>query len=312
MKLLLNTFLLLMAGIHSALGATTYPINLLIAYPGVGNDGGTNSVLYGEPRIIPEGNTGNVICLFQQGDGNFRILRSASSTDCQNNVGILIFHSGFSCENGEEYFTKLQVDGNLVTRKVVNEDHWVWKSDSSQGEIVKYFRLVLNADDTLSILDKNGTQIWNSGVDDTVFWNRPLTLMTTVPNYPSRAWFVRPIKIRDRLKETYVCVIQQGDGNFRVIRGDDCEVNVGELIFHTGLSVSLPNNEKYWTHLQRDGNLVTRRELTKQWAWATCSGLGPEVLEEFNLVLTKDDTLAILDTNGIQIWESSMDESCFA
>lgn len=96
-----------------------------------------------------------------------------------------------------------------------------------------------------------------------------------------------------------------------MIRGDDCENNTGSLIFHSDLVYTLPNNEKYWTHLQRDGNLVTRRELSKKWEWATCSGQGAEVFEEFSLVLTSNDTLQIVDESGMIIWDSVLDESCF-
>lgn len=298
-----------MACLHSA--AATFPLDLLVAYPGVNM---SNTVRVGEPRAIYDSSSSTYICLFQQGDGNFRVLRSATTNSCENNQGELIYHSQFSLVLGknEMYFTSMQVDGNLLTRKASSLDY-VWKTRSSQGDIVESFRLVLNKDDTLSILDGNDTTIWNSATDETRYFNRPLSLMTTLPGYPSRAWFVRPIKIRDRLADTFVCIIQQGDGNFRVIRGDDCDQNVGDLIFHSGLSVTLPNNEKYWTFLQRDGNLVTYREVSKKWAWATCSHEpGAGVVDDFELVLTAGDTLAIVDANGTQIWESSQDVTCFA
>ena len=132
-------------------------------------------------------------------------------------------------------------------------------------------------------------------------------------SFASRVWFVRPVQIRDRLMSTFVCLIQQADGNFRVVRGDDCRNNQGDLVYDTGLVYPLPHNgEKYWTMLQRDGNLVTRREVSKKWAWKSCSSQGPDVHEVFELVLTANDTLAIVDKNGIVIWESSRDEACFA
>lgn len=97
-----------------------------------------------------------------------------------------------------------------------------------------------------------------------------------------------------------------------MIRGNNCGNNEGTLIYHSGLVQTLRNNEKYWTHLQRDGNLVTRREVSKRWEWATCSGQGQDAKEDFSLVLTASDTLAILSEDGTQIWESSNDATCFA
>lgn len=182
-----------MAPLCSALG-NTYPIKLLDS--GV-NDGKT--VSFGEPRAIYDSALNKYICLFQQGDGNFRVLRSATIQDCEDNVGTLLYHSDFSVPGSGPYFTSMQVDGNLITRKQVNEQ-WVWKTHSSQGMIEERFCLVLNADGTLSILDENDNTIWNSEMDEVRFFNRPLRLMTTLPDNPSRAWFIRPIKVRDALQ----------------------------------------------------------------------------------------------------------------
>lgn len=265
----------------------------------------------GEPKAIPEpGNT--YICLYLQGDGNFRVLRSDSQEDCNDNIGEFMYHSGFSLPlpgSPESYYTRMQHNGQLITRQRLSNKA-VWKTDSKQNTKEK-FSLVLNQNDTLSILDQNGTEIWNSANGKTSVYDRPLTLMRTYPGYPSRVWYIRPIQKKDRLLDTYICLVQQGDGNFRVVRGDGCMENEGSLVYQSGLSKQLPNNEKYWTHLQRDGNLVTRRELTKKWEWATCSHDG-EVNEDFSLVISKSDSLQILNQNGDIIWESDKDETCFA
>lgn len=302
---LLFSAMLFMASVSSAVA--TYPMTLLMA-------GFEDAVRFDEPRVVGSvAPNGTVICLFQQGDGNFRVLRSASHDDCSNNLGDLIYHSGFSLpyDISDTYYTKLQVDGNLITRKETSND-WVWKSHSGQGDIDENFRLVLNADDTLSILDENEGTIWNSVTHETRTYKRPLVLMRSWPDRKSRAWFNRPLKVFDRLANTYVCIFQQGDGNFRVLRGDACNENKGSVIFRSGFSATRPHNEKYYTHLQRDGNLVTRSETTEMWTWTTCSSQGNGVEEYFNLVLTGSDTLAILDINGTEIWESAHDESCFA
>ena len=300
--LLLFAFVLLACTLPSILADC--PLALLESGPAASN----HEIRFGQPHVIPEPDADTLICLFVQGDANFRILRVDSQEDCENNIGDLLYHSGFSLlTSNETYYTRLQQDGNIVTRKT-GSNQWVWKTDSSQGEVVESFWLVLNCNDSVSIVNEDGTDIWNSNRDTPEVFNRPLTLMksfaTTGPprhaSFASRVWYVRPIQIRDRLMNTWICLVQQGDGNFRVVRGDDCRNNQGDLVYNTGLVYPLPHNgEKYWTMLQRDGNLVTRREVSKKWAWKSCSGQGPDVHQVFELVLTANDTLAIVDMNGV-------------
>jgi len=287
-----------------------FPMPLIVASPGF-----PTVVRVGEPWTAGyDPTTDTFICLVQQADGNFRVLRSSTQEDCDKNKGDLVYHSRFSMPklpNNEqyEYFTKLQRDGNLLTRKK-DSGTAVWKTCSQQGNVSEDFWLVLNADETLSILNKNKSIIWNSAVDETCFYNRPLVLMSSPPNTPSVAHFGNPLVTLDRLTGYNICVIQQGDGNFRVLRGSDCTKNQGDRLFHSGLNQILPNNEKYFTQLQKDGNLVTRKKLSKQAVWSTCSS-NPALLGDYFLVLTQYDTLAIVDKNFVPIWESKHNKTCF-
>lgn len=206
MKILFLITIIWMTCIQLALGDGAYsPLVLFVS-------GADDEVRFDQPRLVPELSGGTFICLFQQGDGNIRILRSNSQDDCNNNVGTLIYHSGFSLEldnSNETYYTRLQHNGQLITRTTVS-DKGVWKTHSSQGDVTEEFWLVLNEDDTLSILDANDTTIWNSATGKTRVYDRPLALMETYPNYNARVWFVRPIVVRDRLADSFVCLIQQG------------------------------------------------------------------------------------------------------
>jgi len=150
-----------------------------------------------------------------------------------------------------KYFTKLQPDGNLLTQEI-DSGTAVWKTCSEQGNVSEDFWLVLNADDTLSILNKNGSTIWNSAADETCFYcyNRPLVLTSSPPHTPSVANFGNPLVTLDRLTGYNMCIIQQGDGNFRVLRGSDCTNNQGDRLCHSGLNQILPTNEKCFIQLQ--------------------------------------------------------------
>ena len=127
------------------------PLELLESGPA----GANRDVRFGQPHVISEPDADTFICLFLQGDGNLRILRVDSPEDCENNTGDLLYHSGFSLPlNDETYYTRLQQDGNMVTRKT-DSNQWVWKTDSSQGrQVVESFWLVLNCDDSISIINE--------------------------------------------------------------------------------------------------------------------------------------------------------------
>ena len=85
----------------------------------------------------------------------------------------------------------------------------------------------------------------------------------------------------------------------------------GKVIFRSGYSLNLPNKEKYFTKLQRDGNLITFTSQSEEWVWKTCSSQG-SVSQDFFLVVDKDDTLSIINKAGKRIWNSAFDETCFA
>ena len=119
------------------------------------------------------------ICVVQQGDGNFQVLRTESPEDCENKSGTSLFQSGFSLEQpSEKYYTRLQRDGNLITR-TTDRKKTVWKTCSAQANADDEFSLVLNEDETLSILSSDGSEIWNSETDETCYIDRPLVLMSS-------------------------------------------------------------------------------------------------------------------------------------
>mmetsp|Transcript_20391 Transcript_20391/g.36993 ORF Transcript_20391/g.36993 Transcript_20391/m.36993 type:complete len:336 (+) Transcript_20391:248-1255(+) len=284
-----------------------------------------NHIHVGEPRMIPEPSTGAFICLIQQETGNFRILRSLSPVDCNMNVGTLIYQSGvhIPIPQGQQYYTRMQWNGNLYTRTYAgdneNDSTGVWKTVSPENYDHKPFYLVLNQDDRLDIQDENSTSIWNSWNGESCIttdtWgescglHRPLALLRTIPRDqrtvgPNSS----PVVYRDDLTESYVCVIQEWLGNFRVLRGNDCQNNTGDVLYESGFHGDFDTNDVYVTHLQRDGNLITRHTVTRDTAWTTCSYQG--YIQEMELVLTSSDSLAIVGADGTVAWESTRDDSC--
>ena len=260
-------------------------------------------------RFVANIADGRLICIVQQNDGNFRVLRVEDPGDCEDNSGTLIFDSGFSLKlpSNEKYYTRLQRDGNLVTRKS-DSRKVVWKTCSAQGGMNDEVSLVLNENNSLSILSSIGDEIWNSEIDKSCYIGRPLILMTTAPGGQNKLEYGHPLKVSDPLTDSDVCLVQQGDGNFKVLRGG---CNSGAGLFRSGYSLNLPNNEKYYTKLQRDGNLITFKSVSGEWVWKTCSSQGA-VSKVFSLVVDKDDTLSIIDENGELIWNSAFDSTCFA
>jgi outer membrane protein assembly factor BamB len=191
---------------------------------------------------------------------------------------------------------------------------WSTCSASRQAE----YSLVLNPDDTLAIMDENGRVTWKSDTDETCLIpaRDPLVLLRSTVNYNDRAVrYGEEVSIWDGKSNSDVCLVQQGDGNFRVVRASGCGSNAGTLLFHSELSKELANGETYFTVLQRDGNLVTRKEFSGDWAWSSCSSQGdiPQDWDEYVLVLLDDNSLSILSsTSGETIWNSMSDPSCVA
>ena len=331
MKTLAFLLMLLMSSLLLVVRAQDddYPLELFSIVPRSAGGIRTphdNHIHVGEPRIIPEPSTGAVICLFQQVNGNFRILRSLSPADCNKNVGTLLYQSGvrIPVPSGQQYFTRMQWNGNLYTRTYVGDDEndskGVWKTVSPENYDHKPFFLVLNDDDSLDILDENDTSIWNSVNGETCIatdtWgescgiHRPMPLLKTIPrDQRTIGPDSTPIVKRDDLSNSYVCVIQEVTGNFRVVRGNDCMNNNGDVLYESGLNVLDTNStESFVTHLQRDGNLITRHSVTQETAWKTCSY--QPYIQEYELVLTSSDSLAIVGADGTVAWESTRDDSC--
>lgn len=318
-----------------------------------------NHVHVGEPRLVPERDSDTFICLVQEIDGNFCVRRSLSAEDCQNEVGDIIYESGIHLPLSDEtyeYFTRMQWSGNLFTRKFDNEREsgsiGVWKTISPQWFDHKAFALVLNDDDTLSILFENTTSIWNSATGETCVtkgtWgntcapttaepvttatepvtttvqpmttiaephtttaesettasaSRPLVLMKA----GSRVSNDEPIAVPDSVADMFVCVFQQANANFIVSRGENCE-SISSIMYQSCLTLS--GIEAYYTRLQRNGDLATRREDSREVVWRSRSGQGKNVKQDFTLVLVVGDTLAILDENGNPVWDSAQDKNC--
>lgn len=268
---------------------------------------------YNSPIVISDHRRDSFICLFQQGDGNFRILRSPSVSACHKNAGKLLFHSGFHQEysgfNNGRFYTLLQGDGNLITRSWWNRE-WIWKS-CSNGEAGRY-SLVLHSDDSLSIVDASGRKIWEPANEGCVAPTRdPIVLMaTTGLNQLRSGDEVKIYKRSDNSTLFYsLCIHQQGDGNFRV-NYSTC-ASSRTMLFHSGLSKPVLN-DLYITTLQRDGNLVTRESKSGQWAWKTGSSQSGEP-RDYLLVLNDDQSLAIVDLkSGRSIWDSASNISFFA
>lgn len=286
-----------------------YPLHLLTALPGFDNkiEPGDRFVA----NMIPEWGGDRLICLVQQGDGNFKVLRTDTVEDCQANIGRRVWSSGFQLDlPSAQYYTRMQRDGNLITR-MINPRKTVWKTCSQQLGVDNAFSLVYNADETISILSSIGDEIWNSERDESCFIDRPLVLMSSAPGGQNRLDYQDRLRIPDPLTGLDVCLKTQGDGNFVVRRGDCDSLDADGLIFDSEYSVELPGAENYYTKLQRDGNLVTYTDKTNDWVWKTCSRQGA-VSEDFSLVLEKDDSISILNRNGYPIWNSYFDDSCKA
>ena len=292
---------------------TRLPMVLLWHYPGA-----TRRVWFNDPVVFEDPQqTDTYICLFQQGDGNLRILRSSSVEECNNNSGDLIYHTNFSRDlagpDGHRYFTQLQRDGNLVTRKVSSLE-WVW-STCSESQIGDY-SLVLNPDDTLSIFDENGQKTWDSSanVESCVAPSRdPIVLLQATDGNirkirSGEKWTI-PDQDGNPNFDTPVCLYQKDDGSF-VVGYSGCESNE-TFFFESGISKHLPDGEKYYTALQNDGNLVTRRENSREWVWKSCSRQA--AVGDFSLVLNEDNSLSIISyPDGKSIWNSAKDRSCVA
>ena len=297
-------------GVPDYYPADEYPVTLLTAGQYTWQrtvEAGEREVRARAPTCFKDGvNLGCFICVIQQGDGNFRVLRSQNPGDCENKVGNSIFKSGFSLKqpNGETYYTRLQRDGNLLTQ-TSDRKKTVWKTCSNQPNTNDEYALVLNADDSLSILTSDGNEIWNSETDEPCNVDRPLVLMSSASGGRNIVEHRSEFKVYDPLTDTDICVRLQGDGNFRVLRGG-CTNGSGTVIFRSGFV----GQDTYYTKLQRDGNLITFTE-SGDWVWKTCSSQG-SVSQDFFLVLGKDDKLSIINDAGEPIWHSSFDRTCFA
>lgn len=315
-----------------------------------------NHVHVGKPRLVPEPDSTTFICLVQEIDGNFRVLRSLSESSCDNNEGQVLYESSIHLPLADpyEYFTRMQWNGNLFTRKYDTTSErgekgniGVWKTISPEAFDHKAFALVLNEDDTLSIVLENTTTIWNSATGevcyttgargetcDTTVDPAPTTVApelttTTAPETTStktktttasvqslvlmtrgaRVWNGTPIAIHDPSTDSFVCVFQEASANFVISRGANCaSIDRTSIIYQTCLALS--DTDSYYTRLQCDGNLVTRREDPKETVWTSRSGQGTCENADFVLVLTASDTLEILNGNGDPIWDSEQDDSC--
>lgn len=348
----ITSFLVLANCLQLTLGA---PLGLLSMTPARNYDVPPPSphghhVHVGEPQPIPEPNSDTFICLVQEIDGNFRVLRSLSQADCENSNGDVLYESGvhlpLSDPTYEEYFTRMQWSGNLFTRKFVTAEGekgsiGVWKTISPEWYDHKAFTLVLNNDDTLSILFENTTSIWDSpmgatclttgkhgntcvretdapdtttnpthpettaALGTTTFAPRPLVLMRA----GTRVENGKPIVVSDPWTGDLICVIQQSNGTFVVSHGDNCDdVNASSVIFQTCVDRGGVDSSVY-TRLQRDGNLVTRLD-SREVLWSSRSNQGMSTSGDFVLVLTASNSLAIMDGDGNQVWISTQDTSC--
>lgn len=369
--LLLLTTLVFTACFQLTLGA---PLGLLSMVPARNYDVPRpplhgNHVHVGEPQLIPEPNSDTFICLFQEIDGNLHVLRSLSKAGCDNNDGDVLYESGVHlplADETYEYFTRMQWSGNLFTQKFVTDSGekgsiGVWKTIAPQWYDHKAFTLVLNDDDTLSIMLENTTSIWDSPsgescltggkrggncavatVDPVSSAAEPVTttagpLMTTAEPVTTttepvttvtppettttasrplilmkagtRVLTDAPIAVPDPLTGTYACVIQKANANFVVSQGDNCDsIDESSIVFQSYTTLS--GIDAYYTHLQHDGNLVTRRQDSEKVVWRSRSNQGRDVRQEFVLVITASDTLAILNEDGRPIWDSAQDISC--
>ena len=255
------------------------------------------------PAVIPSGD--DVVCVLQQLDGNLRVIHSATKEDCLESKGRVIFDSKYSLDlyGDDSYVTKLQRDGNLVTRKVSTMET-VWSTcNTGEGNIAEY-SLVLNSDDTISIVDENERVYWKSDEDPVCPEAlRELVLLRSADGYERRVdSSTQEVHVDDPYSYPDICLVQQSDGSFRVLRSYGCGDNSGRVFFDTDLALS---PDRYVTTLQKDGNLVTRHQPTGQWVWQSYSAQSG-VRDDFSLLLNQDNSLSIIYSNtGKVIWKST-------
>ena len=168
-------------------------------------------------------------------------------------------------ESGEQFFTMLQGDGNLITRPGSPDDtelaSSIWKSyTSGSGD----FFLAFNCDGA-SISIYSGTP----GSPDEAVWTKPDELPDIIHPIESIAGGSVPhscegpeallfggdmISVDNATSAgTRAFIVQEDDGKLCLMEGTPD--NPGQLLWDSGVEES---GQEFYSMLQKDGNLITR------------------------------------------------------
>jgi hypothetical protein len=213
------------------------------------------ALLYSGTTLWANGSVRNekkTMFIHQQNNGNLVV-----RTGTPEKQGELIWQSGISLPTSNSYYTKLQGDGHLKTRKWISDTAYedIWKTKVS-GVSQKYYLAAFVAQSC----GNRGVSVFAGTPSATgkVLWTSYGAKNPSDPGActPRPLLFAGDVVKRDQVVQqpgTDAFILQAINGNLVVRKGSSS--NPGGIVWQTGINLAPAD---YYTKLQRDGNLITR------------------------------------------------------